>query len=47
MTFDPKWANNLITFQEINFYPSRDWSNSKVLFTLIRFVVNRKILFLL
>ena len=33
MTFDPKWTNNLIAFQEINLHPSKDWSNLKVLFT--------------
>ena len=32
-TFDPKWVNNLITFQEINLHPSKDWLNSKVFFT--------------
>ena len=33
MTFDPKLANNLITFQEINLHLSKDWSKLKVLFT--------------
>ena len=33
MTFDSKWGNKLVTFQEINFHPSKDWSNSKVFFT--------------
>ena len=30
--FDPKWVNNLVTFQEINLHPSKDWLNSKVFF---------------
>ena len=33
MIFDLKWVNKLVTFQEINFHPSKDWSNSKVFFT--------------
>ena len=33
MTFDPKWPNKLITFQEIDLHPSKVWSNSQVLFT--------------
>ena len=32
-TFDPKWINNLITFQERNLHPSKDWLNSRVFFT--------------
>ena len=31
-TFDLKWVNNLITFQEINLHPRKDWLNSKVFF---------------
>ena len=31
-TFDPKWVCNLITFQEINFHPSKEWSNSKMFY---------------
>ena len=32
-TFDPKWVNNLIKFQEIDVPPYKDWSNSKMSFT--------------